>query len=207
MFLFVGLGNPGLRYKMTRHNIGYLVLQRFADRMGWILNEDRRFNAKIAKGVFQEQTIHLLMPLTYMNLSGESLRRYTDYLKIPISQVVVIVDDIALPFGQLRLREGGSAGGHNGLKSIEACLGTSYYKRLRLGIGHPGEKGLADYVLEMFNRAELDELPAFIDRGGEVLQNLLNESFTRVMNNVNTVSTQKECGLKPIDLTKPPVTG
>lgn len=192
---------------MTRHNMGYLVVQFFAHQLGWSLKEDRRFNAKVAKGLFANHTVHLLLPMTYMNLSGNSFRRYIDYFKIPVSSTVIITDDIALPFGQLRLRSMGSAGGHNGLKSIETCLGNSLYKRLRMGIGHPGEKMLANYVLETFNRQEEQELPTFIDRGVEVLKRLLKDNFTQVMNSVNTVPRRKESGEEPIDLTKPPVTG
>lgn len=210
-FLFVGLGNPGVQYEMTRHNMGYLVIESFAHRLGWSLKEDRRFSACVAKGVIGTYTIHLLLPLTYMNLSGNAVRRYVDYFKIPLHHLIIITDDIALSFGQLRLRDMGSAGGHNGLKSIEACLGTSHYKRLRMGIGHPGEKMLASYVLESFSYIEQQELPTFIDRGVEVLQRLLKESFSHVMTSVNTVPRQKalkqRSDLEPTDLTKPPVTG
>jgi PTH1 family peptidyl-tRNA hydrolase len=205
-FLFVGLGNPGPQYEMTRHNMGYLVVQAFADRLGWSLKQDRRFHACMAKGVVENHTVHLLLPLTYMNLSGDAVRRYVDYYKLPLHDLVIITDDIALSFGQVRLRNMGSAGGHNGLKSIEFSLGTSHYKRLRMGIGHPGEKMLANYVLENFNHTEQQELPNFIDRGVGILQRLLKESFSRVMSSVNTVPSQKS-GLEPIDLTKPPVIG
>lgn len=204
-FLFAGLGNPGPQYEMTRHNIGYLVIQNFARRLGWSLKEDRRFNAYVAKGVVENHTVHLLLPLTYMNLSGNAVRRYVDYFKIPLASEVIVTDDIALPFGQLRLRNMGSSGGHNGLKSIEACLGTSHYKRLRMGIGHPGEKMLVNYVLEAFSSTEQQELPTFIDRGVEVLQRLLKESFSHVMSSVNAVPRKKSA--EPTDLTKPPVTG
>lgn len=210
-FLFVGLGNPGPQYEMTRHNMGYLVIRAFAHRLGWSLREDRRFNVQVVKGVLDNHTIHLLLPLTYMNLSGNAVRQYVDYFKIPLHHLVVVTDDIALPFGQLRLRNMGSAGGHNGLKSIEASLGTSHYKRLRMGIGHPGEAMLANYVLEAFSHQERQELKTFIDRGVEVLERLLKESFINVMTSVNTVPRQKEpkpgSGREPIDLTKPPVTG
>lgn len=206
-FLFVGLGNPGTQYAMTRHNMGFLAVQAFADRLGWSLKEDRRFNAKVVKGVVENLTIHLLLPLTYMNLSGDAVRRYIDYFKIPLNNMIIVTDDIALPFGQLRLRSGGSDGGHNGLKSLEACFGTPQYKRLRMGIGHPGEKMLANYVLEPFSHTEQQELPAFIDRGVEVLQRLLKENFTHVMNSVNTVPRQRKPELEPTDLTKPPITG
>lgn len=209
-FLFVGLGNPGPKYGNTRHNVGFHVIEKFAERLGWSLKEDRRFNAKVAKGVSDNQTVHLVMPLTFMNLSGMAVKPYADYFKIPLDHLVVVMDDISLAFGQLRLRAMGSAGGHNGLKSIEHFLGTSHYVRLRMGIGHPGEAMLADYVLEPFNPAEQQELPAFIDRGVQVLQRLLKESLARVMNSVNTVPRQiqkQKAGPEPIDLTKPPVAG
>lgn len=212
--LFVGLGNPGPQYEKTRHNMGYLVVQALANEWGWNLKEDRRFNIRVAKGEREERAVHLVLPLTYMNLSGNAIQRYMEYFKIPLDHLVVIVDDIALAFGQLRLRLRGSAGGHNGLKSVENSLGTSHYKRLRMGIGHPGEKMLVNYVLEAFNHAEQEELPIFIDRGVAVLQRLLKESFSHVMNSVNTVSHQERSladgpgsRAEVTDLTKPPVIG
>lgn len=210
-FLFVGLGNPGSQYAMTRHNIGAMVVQSFAKSLGWPFKEDRRFNACAAKGSRGIDTVHLLLPLTYMNLSGTAVRQYADYFKVPLNRLLIIADDIALPFGQLRLRGGGSAGGHNGLKSVEACLGTAQYQRLRMGVGDPGEKMLAMYVLESFCLAEQKELPAFVDRSVEVLNRLLKESFSNVMTSVNTVPRrtmpEKASEKEPTDLTKPPVTG
>lgn len=198
--VFVGLGNPGPQYALTRHNMGYLVVQKLADRWGWHLKEDKRFNALVVKGIIGETTVHLILPLTYMNLSGISVRQYLDYYKLPMTSVVVVTDDIALDFGGLRLRSMGSAGGHNGLKSVQSHLGTSHYVRLRMGVGHHGEQNLADYVLDPFSADELKNLVHFLDRGVEVLQRLLNESVTQVMNAVNTVSSKPK---EPIDLTKP----
>lgn len=188
--LFIGLGNPGADYAMTRHNMGYLVIEAFARSLGWLFKEDRRFKARVVKGVYENKTVHLVLPLTYMNLSGTTVRCYVDYFKIPMNSLVVVTDDIALAFGQLRLRILGSAGGHNGLKSIEESLGSSQYMRLRMGIGHPGEKMLANYVLETFNQVEQQELPTFIDQGVEVLKRLINENPSHVMNGVNTISHQ-----------------
>lgn len=211
-FLFVGLGNPGPQYALTRHNMGYLVVQAFAERLGWVFKEDKRFNARVAKGMSENKTVHLVLPLTYMNLSGTAVRRYVDYFKLSLDRLVVVTDDIALPFGQLRLRTLGSAGGHNGLKSVEAHLGTTHYTRLRMGIGHPGQKVLVDYVLDLFSHSEQEELPIVIDRGVEILQRLLRESASHVMNTVNTVPKQqtkgeKLSGQEPTDLTKPPLQG
>lgn len=202
-FLFVGLGNPGQEYENTRHNLGLKVVQELAKRLGWPLREDRRFKAKVAKGVSDQSTVHLVLPLTYMNSSGTAVKPYADYFKVPLSHIVVVIDDISLPFGKLRLRAVGSSGGHNGLKSIEYWLGTSRYMRLRMGIGHPGETMLADYVLEPFDKVEQQELTAFIDRGVQVLQRMLKEDFGQVMTSVNPDPREAQ---KP-DLTKPPVTG
>jgi PTH1 family peptidyl-tRNA hydrolase len=199
-FVFVGLGNPGPQYAMTRHNMGYLVVQALAAKWGWLLREDRRFNALVVKGIIGGVAVHLLLPLTFMTLSGSSVQRYLEYFKLPLSHLVVVTDDIALNYGDLRLKVSGSAGGHNGLKSIQSHLGTANYMRLRMGVGHPGGQGLADYVLDPFTIDELKTLQSFIDRGVEVLQRLLKESASQVMNAVNTVPKKE-----PIDLTKPPL--
>jgi PTH1 family peptidyl-tRNA hydrolase len=154
--------------------------------MGWHFKEDRRFNAYTTKGLAEGVVVHLLKPTTYMNLSGTAVRRYMDFFKLNTEQLVIVADDVALPFGQLRLKATGSAGGHNGLKSVETHMGTTHYKRLRMGIGHPGEAILADYVLDPFRREELEQLEAFVDCGVKVLYRLLNESTSQVMNVVNT---------------------
>lgn len=184
-FVFVGLGNPGFQYEKTRHNIGFLVLKAFGERVGLQFKEDKHFNAYVAKGVVEGVLVHLVLPQTYMNLSGIALKRYLDYYKLETSHVVTVVDDVALAFGQIRLRLTGTSGGHNGLKSVEAQLGTTHYKRLRMGIGHQGQQQLADYVLAPFNKEENEQLEPFISRGVEVLQRLLKESMARVMNAIN----------------------
>lgn len=208
--LIIGLGNPGSKYEMTRHNLGYLVVQAFAKSRGWLFKKDLRFNALVAKGIVGEKNIHMILPLTYMNLSGESVRRYVDYYKIALDGLVVVSDDLALDFGKLRLKKSGSAGGHNGLKSVELHLGTTHYMRLRMGIGHPGEN-VVDYVLENFSSDEQKELQVFIERGKEVLEQLLRKNVSLVMNEVNTILVSKkenqEASKETIDLTKPPLIG
>lgn len=184
-FIFVGLGNPGQQYEKTRHNIGFSVIKALGRRVGSHFKEDKHFNAYVAKGVIEDTSIHLLMPMTYMNLSGIAIRRYLDFYKLNVSQLVVIVDDIALPFGHLRFKLKGSSGGHNGLKSVEAYLGTTHFMRLRMGIGDPCEHVLKDYVLAPFSREELEKLEPFVDLGADVLQQLLKTSPFRVMNQVN----------------------
>lgn len=209
--VFVGLGNPGLRYEMTRHNMGFLVVKALARHLGWELKEEKRFNSLIVKGMCEGVTIHLILPLTFMNLSGTALRRYLDFYKLPFGSVVVVTDDIALAFGQMRLKTMGSAGGHNGLKSVEEYLGTAQYIRLRMGIGHPGVMNLAEYVLEPFSQEEIIDLPVVVDRGREVLLRIMKEDISPIMNTVNTIprpSPKKVALVKEsIDLTKPPLEG
>lgn len=176
-----------MRYAKTRHNLGMEVVQAFADSLEVSFREEKRFQACVAKGMGENQMVHLLLPLTYMNLSGMAVRSYMDYYKLSAYQLVVIVDDFALPFGRLRLRERGSAGGHNGLKSIEAYLGTSDYFRLRMGIGDPGREKWADYVLDPFSEEERRVLPDFIHQGVEVLRRLLKEPVLQVMNHINSI--------------------
>lgn len=183
--LIVGLGNPGRQYEMTRHNIGFLTVDAFARKMNWQFKEDRRFNALITKGEIDGATVHLIKPMTFMNLSGIAVKRYLDFFKFNHSRLLVVADDIALPFGHMRLRLMGSAGGHNGLKSIEHHLETSHYMRLRMGIGSSGDQVLAQYVLDTFDQEEMLQLESFIDRGVDVLRRFLNESPSHLMNAIN----------------------
>ncbi len=187
--VFIGLGNPGKKYAYTKHNLGFLVIEELAQELGWPLKENRQFNAKSVKGRINEQEVHLLMPLTYMNDSGWSVRSYLDYYQLRPNQCVVISDDIALPFGQLRLRKQGSAGGHNGLKSIIAHLGTEDFIRLRMGIGNNEGQDLADFVLTGFNSEETAVLPDYIRSGAGILKSLTAEPIAKVMTTVNTKLT------------------
>ena len=191
--------------------MGFLLGQAFVEHVGWTLKVDRQFQSKVAKGMIENQMVHVILPLTYMNLSGNAVKRYVDYYKIPLDHILVMVDDIALPFGHIRIKTQGSSGGHNGLKSIEACLGSSHYARMRLGIGHPGGQSLADYVLEPFSHLEQQELPTFIQHGVKILKRLLTETFSHVMTSINSVSAQpkgnRDVEHKTIDLTQPPVIG
>jgi PTH1 family peptidyl-tRNA hydrolase len=184
--VIVGLGNPGKKYELTRHNIGFLVLEALARRNGMSLKEEKEFHGKVAKGVIADQSVFLLMPTTYMNESGRAVRRYLDFYKIPSEHLLVVVDDVALAFGQLRLRKMGSPGGHNGLKSIELHLGTQNYARLRMGIGRNlQDVNLADYVLGNFSQEEQTELPNFVQKGAQILERLVTEGLSCVMNSGN----------------------
>lgn len=180
-FLVAGLGNIGPEYELTRHNIGFLVLDRLADNEKVEFTTERL--ADKAEVKFKGRTLHLIKPNTYMNLSGKAIAYWLQELKIPKENLIVIVDEIALPFGKLRLKPGGSAGGHNGLKSIEALLNTQEYPRVRVGIGSNYSKGQqVDYVLSNFTQDEFKELPAVMDRVIETVQSFATIGIERTMN-------------------------
>ncbi|MDH5599547.1 MAG: aminoacyl-tRNA hydrolase [Cyclobacteriaceae bacterium] len=156
-FLIVGLGNIGSEYELTRHNAGFLVLDQLAEKLNTKFESDRL--ASYAEGKYKGRHLHLIKPSTYMNLSGRAVLYWMNTLKIPKERVLVVVDDIALPFGNLRLRAKGSSAGHNGLKNIEEQLGGNQYPRLRFGIGDDFSKGRqADYVLSNFSKKELEQI-------------------------------------------------
>ena len=137
--LIVGLGNPGSKYKGTRHNVGFLAAEKLAALWGVDWSEQKKFKARMSRAVLGEKVIHLCEPLTYMNLSGETVGAVIDYYRIETAQMLVIVDDANIDLGEVRLRIDGSTGGHNGLSSIEQHLVTPEYPRLRIGVGRPTE--------------------------------------------------------------------
>lgn len=183
--VIVGLGNPGKKYENTRHNIGFMVIQMLAQAKGWTLKDDSRWPGRAGKGSTTTANIHLLMPTTYMNLSGQAVQHYLAYYKINPASLLVVHDDVDLDYGTLRLRPGGGPGGHNGLKSIQAHLGISGYKRLRMGIGDREHGDLADYVLAEFTRDEQGQLGDFIQRGVAVIEELFSNELQTVMGRVN----------------------
>jgi peptidyl-tRNA hydrolase, PTH1 family len=185
-FVIVGLGNPGREYALTRHNIGFLIIQAFAAEQQWNFKGEKRFQAGVSVGKFDQFTIDLLLPLTYMNLSGQAVKPYLDFYKLSPDRLIVVADDVALPFGQLRVRKSGSPGGHNGLKSIAAHLQTDHYLRLRVGIGlEQRDGGLADYVLDRFSSEEQKQLPKVIQEGVEALKQIIIKGATAAMNEIN----------------------
>lgn len=155
-FLVVGLGNPGSQYAGNRHNIGFMTVDALAHALGagpW----SRKFKGELAEARAGEERIYFLKPLTYMNLSGESVQAAAQFYKIPPARIIVLYDELDLLPGKLRVKSGGGHGGHNGIKSIDAHLGKDY-TRVRIGIGHPGEKHLVtNYVLGDFGKAEREE--------------------------------------------------
>ncbi|HRD55781.1 MAG TPA: aminoacyl-tRNA hydrolase [Parachlamydiaceae bacterium] len=172
--LIAGLGNPGKKYEFTRHNLGWLVVQELAAMHGLSFKDESAFNAKVAIGQVFGRKIHLLLPTTYMNESGRAIKRYLDFYKLSAEELLVVSDDVAIAFGEMRFRLFGSAGGHNGLKSIEAHLGSAHYARLRMGVGADFEnKTLADHVLEVFSDEELKQLAAFVQKGATFIGSLV----------------------------------
>lgn len=195
--LFVGLGNPGRRYANTRHNVGFQVVNAFAKSHGWPWKDQARFHAETANGDVKGKRILLAMPTTYMNLSGQAVRSLMDYYQIPLQELVVIVDDAAIPVGEFRIRASGSAGGHNGLKSIETQLGSKDYLRLRIGIGSPPlHYSLEDFVLEDFSGAEKSVIQDKIIQAVEILERLCSEDSALVMNTVNKKFSENGKGEK-----------
>ncbi|MBB65037.1 MAG: aminoacyl-tRNA hydrolase [Waddliaceae bacterium] len=191
--LLLGLGNPGEKYAQTRHNAGYLALQRLAEVHGWTFKQDKRFLGQVAKGQIDGVTIYLVLPETYMNESGRSLRKALDFFKLSVEEVLVVLDDIHLPFGTLRLRKQGGTGGHNGLKSIQAHLGSDAYLRLRVGIGQQKGDDLTKHVLGRFSREESEELGLSLDRAAKLIERIVQgEPLSQVMNEVNRKMSQEK---------------
>lgn len=183
-YLVAGLGNIGAEYELTRHNIGFLVLDRMADNEKVEFTTERL--ADRAEIKFKGRQLHLIKPNTYMNLSGKAIAYWLQELKIPKENLIVVVDEIALPFGKLRLKPTGSAGGHNGLKNIEMLLSTQEYPRIRVGIGGNYPKGQqVDYVLSRFTDQEFEELPAVMDKVIEAVKSVTTIGVERTMNFYN----------------------
>jgi peptidyl-tRNA hydrolase, PTH1 family len=182
--LVVGLGNPGRRYASTRHNIGFMVLDALARRIkasAW--REERQ--AVTASATTDAATVTLLKPLTFMNLSGQAVRAAATRLHVPHSSILVVGDDLDLPFGRIRLRPDGSTGGHNGLRSIAAELDTQSFPRLRIGIGRPVEGDPIDWVLAPFTSDERADLPLVIDAATEIVLTSIREGVLFSMNQFN----------------------
>lgn len=183
--MIVGLGNPGSRYKNTRHNVGFMVLDALADQLGAAFDKERH-KALIANARRESEKLLLVKPLTFMNLSGEAVAAAGRNHLQEVSDLLVIVDDVHLPLGRLRLRAGGSAGGHNGLKSIIACLGTPEFPRLRMGVGstEPGND-LRDHVLSSFLREEWPEVRTMVTRAVDAALRFVDAGIDPTMNEFN----------------------
>ncbi|CAG7650038.1 Peptidyl-tRNA hydrolase [Paenibacillus solanacearum] len=182
---FVGLGNPGRQYESTRHNIGFMALDRFADRHGIKITQSK-CKGLLGEGHVAGQKVYLLKPQTYMNLSGESIRAFMDFYKASVEDLIVIYDDLDTVFGHIRLRYQGSAGGHNGIKSTIQHLGSQSFNRIRMGISRPVPgREVVDYVLGSFTKEETQTLPDVLDKTAEAMEHLLTNPFEKTMGKYN----------------------
>lgn len=185
MFIIVGLGNPGLQYAGTRHNIGFGVIEELADVYNITMNIDKN-KGICGKGIIEGQKVLLVMPQTFMNNSGECVRAVLDYYKEDVDNLLVIYDDICLDTGRLRIRPKGSAGGHNGIKSIIAHIGTEEFKRIRFGVGDkPKNYDLADWVLGRFPKEQTDDVREGIERAVKAVGVILDRGIEAGMNEFN----------------------
>jgi PTH1 family peptidyl-tRNA hydrolase len=181
MYLILGLGNPGRRYQFTRHNIGFMVLEKIAAQ--WEVDlKQKSFDALWNRGKIAGINVLLALPQTYMNLSGNAARKLLAYFKMDISNLIVIHDDLDLPFGKLRLKTGGGDAGHKGLKSITTCLGSADFMRVRMGIGKPSDKSrVEDYVLERFGSEEAAMLQQIIQLASEAATEIVLSGMQTAM--------------------------
>jgi peptidyl-tRNA hydrolase, PTH1 family len=181
--LIVGLGNPGAKYAATRHNVGFMVI----DELGSSLNASsrERFQGALLETRYNDETLVLLKPLTFMNNSGQAVNETARWYKIPPERILVIYDDLDLPFRTIRLRSKGSAGGHNGLASVIQHLGTDRVPRLRIGIGRPASGSTVSYVLSRFGTEERAELPTVVRRASDAALSWLDDGIDVAMNRFN----------------------
>jgi PTH1 family peptidyl-tRNA hydrolase len=181
MYLLVGLGNPGAEYERTRHNLGFMLIDKLAAEAGGAVKRSE-CRALVGNALIEGQRVLLAKPQTYMNLSGEAVGCLKAKHELEGESLIVISDDLALPFGSMRLRERGSAGGHNGLKSIIGALGTNEFTRLRIGI--QPEHPLSDakrFVLDEFSRTERELLPEILERAAEAMRSVLRDGIAKAM--------------------------
>jgi PTH1 family peptidyl-tRNA hydrolase len=184
MRLIVGLGNPGTQYAMTRHNAGFMALETLAQRHG-LSGAKSKFHAGVIDGRIAGQKVLLMQPMTFMNRSGLAVGEAAAFYKVPPEHVLVLVDDVALPLGSVRLRAAGSAGGHNGLSDIERALGTRDYPRLRIGIDPPGRVPQVDWVLGRFTSDQADQLAPALDAAASAAEAWLVDPIDKVMSKHN----------------------
>lgn len=191
MHLIIGLGNPGREYEKTRHNAGFMVIARLAERYG-LSGPKAKFHAEMLEGQVAGMKVALLSPLTFMNRSGLTAREAANFYKLEPEQILVVVDDVALPCGRVRMRASGGAGGHNGLSDIESNLATRDYPRLRIGIDAPGRVPQSDYVLGRFSASQLDELEPALDRACDAIECWLKDGIEKAMSLYNASADEEQ---------------
>ncbi len=186
--LIVGLGNPGAAYAQTRHNAGFLLVERLAQRWKWNWAEERKFKARVAKGQQAGKRVLICQPQTFMNLSGETVGAVAGFYQVTPDRVLVAVDDADLPLGEIRLRASGSSGGHHGLESIEQHLASRTFPRLRIGIGRrEGAREITDFVLGRFEEAESVSMGKVLDRASDQVECWVDGGIEKAMNRFNGV--------------------
>lgn len=185
MFLVVGLGNPGSQYEFTKHNVGFLTVDYLADKLNIKINK-LKFKGLFAKEKIENEDVVILKPQTYMNLSGESVRDFANFFKIPPENIIVVVDDVDLPMGKIRIRKKGSAGTHNGMKSIIYQLQSDNFIRIKVGIEKENRRDdLADYVLKGFSKDEVPIMEESMERAAKAVLEILKKGPDVAMNKFN----------------------
>jgi PTH1 family peptidyl-tRNA hydrolase len=183
MFLIVGLGNPGKEYDNTRHNIGFETIDYISNKYNIEINR-KKFKGVCGEGFINNTKVILLKPSTYMNLSGESVAEAVKFYKLEKEEVIIIYDDISLEVGRLRIREKGSAGGHNGIKSIISHLASDVFPRIKIGVGQP-KGGLVSHVLGKFNKEEIEVLKEVVEAASVGVETIIKDSAKEAMNKLN----------------------
>lgn len=184
MKLIVGLGNPGKEYENTRHNIGFQTIDKFAQKLGVSITKSK-YNGLYAETLIDGEKVILLKPQSYINLSGEVIRKFVDFYKISVSDILIIHDDLDLAVGTYKIKQKGSSGGHNGLKNIELHLGTQEYKRIKIGISNNKMIDTKDYVLGRLSKEEAKELESIEDIVLIILNDYFKVSFSELMSKYN----------------------
>ncbi len=190
MKLMVGLGNPGKEYAGTRHNVGFEAVTLLAERHRITVSK-RNFSSVYGEGVIEGERVLLARPMTFMNLSGEAVSALMRFYKIELPELIVIVDDVALPVGQIRLRLKGSSGGQNGLKSIIQHLKTEEFARIRIGVGAARPGGLVNHVLSKFSKDDAPLVQEALERTGDAVETALKSGFEMAMNRFNVKTEEK----------------
>jgi PTH1 family peptidyl-tRNA hydrolase len=186
MRLVVGLGNPGSEYDRTRHNIGWEVVDRLAQRLGWTQKPAKKFDGLLMDGTLGSEKLLLLKPLTYMNLSGKSVAAAMNFYQLSPAELMIVLDDLALPCGKIRIRPNGSSGGHNGLRDIEQAIATNEYPRLRIGIDAPPPPMAGkDYVLGKFSAEQRAKIEPAVDRAASAIMTWIEDGIVMAMNRFN----------------------
>jgi len=192
LHLIVGLGNPGAEYAQTRHNAGFLLLEKLATKWRCDWADERKFAARIVKTEREGRKVLLCQPQTFMNLSGETVGALVNFYQLPLGRLLVAVDDADLPLGEIRLRAGGSSGGHHGLESIEQHLASREFARLRIGIGRQdGAREITNFVLGKFDRAGTGVLEKVLDRAANQVETWLAAGIEKAMSQFNGVVDSK----------------